>query len=189
MARSFWGVSFWLVTPIAAVVLGAAVYYGTRAMLQSGAAEREKFEALYADWLKEIAALPSAEVEQRAQALLADATKFDCVPGTGSFTPPAALAPKLAEFLTRYESVHAVDSEEFIDRRDLAVLEVEPLKEQFLNIGTGECLRLYVKPGEETIYEVDTLNEDAPVDTYPTIHHWVLMQDRLMTADWDKLLA
>lgn len=188
VARAIGGGAVWLgLVPIAVVLVVAAWYLATGAG-KDATVEREKFEAINVRWFDEIASIPAALAEQQSRALLANPAKFECIPGRGECPYSGELAPVLRAFLGQYESVRAVGSQEFIDRKVLTPVYGSMLPGPFLNIGTGECLRLYVKPGEETIYEVDTLNEDAPVDTYPTIHHWVLMQDRLMTADWDKLL-
>ncbi len=125
---------------------------------------------------KRILALSFEEARQQAELLLADPLKFTCVASPPSNDALTILAPGLLSLFSRLESVHAVDSEAFLSRQDMAPLiwEGNDLLRGHIVSMIGQAHRhavALVKPHEERVYDLS----EGDLELYPSVYHWLLM--------------
>lgn len=136
----------------------------------------------------EILPLSIATARQRAEALLADRTRFRCDKRFREKIEPsrlAVLAPLLREFFERYAFVQPADQAEGSAEEYLTMgIKGEELgldETDLVPIGLVEGGHAYVavKPGSETVYEVDDLcDPERGIHSYPSIYHYLLARDR-----------
>jgi hypothetical protein len=150
--------------------------------------EWEEFERrvrqLDAERQNEINPLPFEEARQRAEALLADATEFECDLASQAAEPRLEpLAPALRDFFERYDGVSGPFGPwmaRFLIKPSLTTLEL-------IEIGsTGDAdVPLAVRPNEETGYELVLEAQDYEDETdllgvtsFTTIYHCLIYYHR-----------
>jgi hypothetical protein len=115
----------------------------------------------------------------RARAALADPAKFAVVRRQAEAFPHAAdLAPYVRDFFREIESLRAVKGDAELTRTDIGPSTLNP---KYIRIGRDiESVEINVRPGEETIYEIDAFDPKKPFDEHRSIYHWVLAIDETL---------
>jgi hypothetical protein len=170
-AQRFLGVSFAIAfAATASIVLlcvAAAFAYFRRKDVQS---------SQVMSWIETLSA---AEAEKRARALLADGGKFEVVRRPADRFPLAEeLAGRVRDFFREIESLKAVHGDAELIRADIGRSTLNP---SYIRIGRDiESVEINVRPGEETIYEIDAFDTRKPFAQHASIDHWLLALDEIL---------
>jgi hypothetical protein len=130
----------------------------------------------------EINPLPVSGAGRRAEALLADPAKFQCIVASeGSDPRLEPVAPGLQHFFTQYEGV---EDQVYGSRVGRGEVSVSQMDSHMLRIGLSTAQgELVVRPGEETIYELAYGEPGTPpVRTFTSIYHYLLYVDRMSSV-------
>lgn len=124
------------------------------------------------EWIDEVHRLSIPEARERAEALLADASRFECTLGA----PDAnldMLGKELQDFFRRYRRVQGKVVPLELDRDTIAASPSDP---RFLKIGvTVDHAEVVVRPGRDEIYEIDGPSDDEALsESYPSVYHWLV---------------
>ncbi|MCX5784519.1 MAG: hypothetical protein NTX59_02415 [Elusimicrobia bacterium] len=123
---------------------------------------------------KKIAALPLAEAKAKALELLKDPMKFQCIPAK---TPPEReLPPSVRELFLVYELIEARDYPKDV-RLDQKEMLASRAAAGFLSIGGYFDEEVAIRPGEDTVYEIDCAQtgKERKQKTFPSIFHWIVL--------------
>jgi hypothetical protein len=133
------------------------------------------WEDRYDQEREKIADLSFEEARRRAEVLLADPRKFECVAAAAN-EPISIFAPGLQSLFSRFESIHVVGDEAYLCRQEIELFDWDgnglswgrPLWK--IGAAHGHSLTL-VTPDDERVYDMD---EDELGEPFPSIYHWLL---------------
>lgn len=130
----------------------------------------------YVQAKREVFALSHEEAAKRAEQLMADPQKFVVENARSNAMPLRKELPaELVAFLAKYESVRTVDGEFNVAWKLIGKSDFRP---GFLRIGTDfDYTEVVVKPGVETIYEIDGGESgESEMTSFPSIFHLIVLR-------------
>lgn len=175
LAWDVWGVPPAISVPVAALLVGGAAValwkWSSRPKPLSGMHQK----------VSEIKGLPLAEAKRRALAALEDPGRFECVREPLDGVLPSGLPGTVRELFSTYSVVQAVAGEARLSREDVGR---SRYRREFLRIGTNlDDTELVVRPGEESVYEIDGSDADErefEQGGIPTVYHWIVVTEEVL---------
>lgn len=119
------------------------------------------------------------EAAKAAQAVLSDSSNFVVVRRDVTDSPFAReLAQHVRWLFGEIESLKAVRGDAELVRQSIAQ---STLNQSYIRIGRDiESVEIIVRPGEETIYEIDSFDPSKPFAQRRSIYHWLLAVDQAL---------
>ncbi len=137
--------------------------------------EVELWEEHYEQAREIISGLTFEEARRLAELLLADPLKFECASSPSAETI-SILAPGLQSVFSRFESIHVVDDEAYLSRREIELFDRDgdgkSWGQPLWKIGCAQRHSVaLVRPHDERVFD---MNDDELGEPYPSIFHWLV---------------
>ncbi len=138
--------------------------------------ESKQFNSRYEKMRNEVFVLYMKDAKELAEALLVDPKKFRCIESQViDIDQFKLLSPTLKEFFTKYEKIRAVFGDMQLNRNEV---ELSSSDDAFIKIGTDIECELVVRPGGDTIYQLDSLGVEEP--GFPSVYHLIILTNRIL---------
>ena len=125
------------------------------------------------DYWQRLRALPIHEARAEAAGLLSKRDAFATTEGLPEPERFKNWAPELQALLGRYELIECQTGDARISRSQIRPVAGDA---EFTAIGSNENATVVVRPGEDTIYELDAKGNAPPwlAAPLPSLWHWIL---------------